>query len=269
MSQTIIKFLFPLSIALVVGFSLLWFYLRNKKKYEMVDAFWAWSLALAAITIAVFSEGTEERRWLMASLTSIWAIRLGGFLFWGRIRKGLSDGRYENWIKEMGDKVNFKMFLFFQVQALSVIFLSVTFIAVCSAQHTIVVYDFLAIALFLIAILGEWHSDRTLNQFRLNPANKGKVCNIGLWQYSRHPNYFFEWMHWLCYPLFCIGSSTEFLISLIGPLSLLVLILKVSGIPLTEAQAIRSRGQAYKDYQMTTPSFFPNIFRKKKNDFTR
>lgn len=269
MTQIIITFLLPLWAGLAVVFSLLWLYLRNKSKYEMVDAFWAWSLGLTALTIATFSDGNEVRRWLLASLTSLWAIRLGGYLFWGRIKKGLSDGRYENWIKEMGDKVNFKMFIFFQIQALSVVLLSVTFIAVCSTHHAIGIYDFLAIGLFIVAVLGEWLSDSTLNKFRLNPANKGKVCNIGLWQYSRHPNYFFEWLHWLCYPLFCIGSNIDLLISLIGPVSLLILILKVSGIPLTEAQAIRSRGQAYIEYQLTTPAFFPIIFRKKRHDFTR
>lgn len=264
MVKLILELLLPLWLTLAVAFSLLWLCLRKNRKFEIVDAFWAWSLGLSAIVIALFSEGNEQRRWLMASLTSLWAIRLGGFLFWGRIKKGLTDGRYENWIKEMGNKVDFKMFIFFQLQSLTIFFLSITFIAVCSTKHNFGIFDILAELLFFTALLGEWLSDNTLNQFRLNPANKGKVCNKGLWSLTRHPNYFFEWLHWLSYPLLCIGSSPEVFISLIGPLSLLLLILKVSGIPLTEAQAIRSRGQAYKEYQLTTPAFFPSIFRKKK-----
>ena len=263
MTNTLLNFLVPLWITLAIAFSLLWFYLRNQRKYEMVDAFWAWSLGVSAIVICIFSEGNELRRWLMGSLTTLWAIRLGGFLFWGRIKKGITDGRYENWIKEMGNKVDIKMYIFFQIQAFSVLLLSITFIAVCSTKHVIGYFDILAMLLFFTALFGEWESDKTLNQFRLNPANKGKVCNVGLWSLSRHPNYFFEWLHWLSYPLLCIGSSPEIFISMVGPLFLLLLILKVSGIPLTEAQAIRSRGQAYKDYQLTTPAFFPSIFRKK------
>jgi steroid 5-alpha reductase family enzyme len=114
MTNTLLEFLVPLWVTLAIAFSLLWFALRNQSKYEMVDAFWAWSLGVCAIVICIFSEGHELRRWLMTSLTFLWAIRLGGFLFWGRIKKGITDGRYENWIKEMGNKVDIKMFILLQ-----------------------------------------------------------------------------------------------------------------------------------------------------------
>lgn len=266
MMSTLLNHILPLWITLAIALSLLWFALRGQNKYEVVDAFWALSLGASAIVICLISKGDENRRWLMGSITTLWALRLGVFLYWGRIKKGLSDGRYENWVKVLGNKVDIKMFWFFQLQAFSVVLLSITFMAVCSTTHAIGLFDILGVVLFIVSLIGEWYSDNTLNQFRLNPLNKGKVCNQGPWRLCRHPNYFFEWLHWLSYPMFCMGSFPELLLSFTGPLFLLILILKVSGIPLTEAQAIRSRGQAYKVYQQTTPAFFPFILRKKNND---
>lgn len=88
------------------------------------------------------------------------------------------------------------------------------------------------------------------------PANKGKICEIGLWNYSRHPNYFFEWLIWVSYFIFALGSPWGWL-SIICPLAILYFLLKVTGIPYTEAQMIKSRGQAFIDYQKTTSAFVP------------
>ena len=255
--------LLPIWLILVIAFSLLWLALRSQSKYEIVDAFWAWSIGASAIFIAIYSQGFEGRRWLLAALTGLWAIRLGGFLFWGRVKKGLRDGRYEAMIAAMGNKLDLKMFLFFQIQVVSVILLSVTFVAVASTSHFWNIFDALAILLFIVAIVGQSKADKTLNEFRLKPENKGKVCNEGLWAISRHPNYFFEWLHWLSYVLLSIGSLPQAYVSLVGPVALLILVLKVSGIPLTEAQTLKSRGEAYKQYQKITPAFFPNLTRKR------
>ena len=89
-----------------------------------------------------------------------------------------------------------------------------------------------------------------------DPASKGRVCEAGLWHYSRHPNYFFEWLIWVAYFVFALASPWGWA-AVIGPASILFLLLRVTGIPLTEEQSLRSKGDAYRRYQQTTSAFVP------------
>jgi steroid 5-alpha reductase family enzyme len=107
-----------------------------------------------------------------------------------------------------------------------------------------------------VAVLGEGAADAQLGRFRANPANHGKVCDAGLWAWSRHPNYFFEWLHWLAYPLFALGADYGWL-ALLGPGFMYWLLVHVSGIPPLEAQMLRSRGDAYRAYQRRVSAFIP------------
>jgi steroid 5-alpha reductase family enzyme len=95
-----------------------------------------------------------------------------------------------------------------------------------------------------------------LAQYRGDPVNRGKTCRLGLWKYSRHPNYFFEWLYWWVYVLIAWTAPLGW-ISLLAPGLMLFFLLKVTGIPATEAQAVRSRGDDYRDYQRTTSMFIP------------
>src|SRR5262249_44045583 len=98
--------------------------------------------------------------------------------------------------------------------------------------------------------------DLQLEKFKKDPANKGQTCQVGLWNYSRHPNYFFEWLIWVSYFLFACGSSHG-IYSIICPAIMLYLLFKVTGIPATEAQALKSRGDQYRDYQKRVSVFVP------------
>jgi steroid 5-alpha reductase family enzyme len=109
-------------------------------------------------------------------------------------------------------------------------------------------------------LLCEWLADRQLTLFKKEPENKGLVCQLGLWRYSRHPNYFFEWLVWVAF--FVIACSSEYGIwTIYSPLLMLFLLLKVSGVPLAEKQSLQSKGDLYRQYQATTSEFFP-WFRK-------
>jgi steroid 5-alpha reductase family enzyme len=99
-------------------------------------------------------------------------------------------------------------------------------------------------------------ADHQLNAFKRRHAGERRVCNVGLWRYSRHPNYFFEWLIWVAYFLFACASPLGW-IAVISPAIILYLLLRVTGIPLTEEQSIRSRGEAYRAYQRTTSAFVP------------
>jgi steroid 5-alpha reductase family enzyme len=108
----------------------------------------------------------------------------------------------------------------------------------------------------VLALAGETVADRQLAAWRAHPGNRGRACRAGLWRYSRHPNYFFEWLHWFAYVLLAVGSPLAWL-AWLGPLLMFASLNWITGIPYTEAQALRSRGDDYRRYQAETSRFFP------------
>ena len=108
------------------------------------------------------------------------------------------------------------------------------------------------------AIAGEAQADAELKRFRQNPANSGRVCDVGLWRWSRHPNYFFQWVGWLAYPVIALGAGYAWgWATLLAPIFMFWILNYVTGIPPLEAQMLRSRGDAYRAYQAHTSKFFP------------
>ena len=118
--------------------------------------------------------------------------------------------------------------------------------------------DLLAVALMLLAVGGEGVADTQMKQFKADPANHGKVADIGLWGWSRHPNYFFEWLGWLAYPLIGLDLARPITwLSVSAPVVMYLLLTRVSGIPPLEAAQLRSKGEAYRAYQARVSAFFP------------
>jgi len=191
----------------------------------------------------------------VGALGGLWGARLALHL-WRRVSGEAEDGRYR-YLREHWQGNQAKFFGFFQLQALLVALFALPFVAV--AQNRVGEPTFwtgLSVVIWVISIAGESLADFQLARFRCDPANRGRTCRAGLWRYSRHPNYFFEWLHWLAYIPLSIGSPTAWL-SGVGPLLMYVFLRWVSGIPFTEAQALRSRGEDYRIYQQQTPMFFP------------
>ena len=118
-------------------------------------------------------------------------------------------------------------------------------------------FRLLLTAMAVVAVLGERVADRQLARFRSNPENKGKTCRTGLWAYSRHPNYFFEWLLWFSFPLLAVGAGWWSAAAWFGPLLMLTFLFRFTGIPLTERQALRSRGSDYRRYQREVSAFVP------------
>ena len=125
----------------------------------------------------------------------------------------------------------------------------------------------MAVILWVVAWLGEAVADAQLAKFKADPASKGRTCRVGLWRYSRHPNYFFEWLTWVAFAWFATSSPNGW-IGWISPALILYFLLRVTGIPATEEQALRSRGENYRRYQETTSAFLP-WFPKKPQDHAR
>ena len=249
-----------MTVSLIFGFSalamvLVWLLALKIRNIGIVDVAWAGLMAIAGIFCAYVAQGADLARIAVALFAGFWGLRLFLSLY-VRVRHEPEDGRYQA-LRAAWNGSPGKLFVFFQGQAVIVALFSLPFIAAANnANATADFWFFAAVAVFIFSIAGEWLADRQLANFRNNAANRGKTCRSGLWAWSRHPNYFFEWLHWFAYLFLAIGS-THFWLSLIGPVLMLAFLYRVSGIPWTEAQALRSRGDDYRRYQNEVSAFFP------------
>ena len=239
----------------VLAQTLGWRWQRTRANAGIVDVVWSFGVGGAAVLAAVTGTGALLPRVLLAVLGGLWGLRLGAYL-WHRVRGEPEDGRYANLRTRWGNDQR-TWFAMFQFQAVLIALFSLPFLAV--AANPVAAWNiwFVAgIAMWLASVGGEAIADRQLAKFRADPANKGKTCRDGLWRYSRHPNYFFEWLHWFAYVLLAIGSPIAWL-AWAGPIVMYVFLRWISGIPYTEAQALRTRGEDYARYQRTTPMLIP------------
>jgi steroid 5-alpha reductase family enzyme len=118
--------------------------------------------------------------------------------------------------------------------------------------------DMAGVALFALALVGEAVADRQLSRFAKDPRNRGRVCEVGLWAWSRHPNYFCEWLVWVAFALIAFDPGWPWSwIALAAPILMYVLLVHVSGVPPLEAHMLRSRGGAFRAYQARVNAFFP------------
>lgn len=220
-----------------------------------VDVVWAGLMAVAALLTGTLGEGAELHRGLVAVLGALWGTRLCLHLL-QRVLHEPEDGRYQA-LRAQWHGSPARFFVFFQMQAVVVALFALPFIAAASHPgREFHVWIVVAILTWITSVAGEAVADRQLARFRADPANRGKTCRDGLWAWSRHPNYFFEWLHWFTYVFLAIGSPL-FWLSLVGPVVMFLFLYRVSGIPWTEAQALRSRGEDYLRYQREVSAFFP------------
>jgi steroid 5-alpha reductase family enzyme len=233
----------------------LWGVQRVRGNAGIVDVAWSFATALLGAWFAYVAEGLDERRLIVAAMVLVWGIRLGGHL-WRRVASEREDGRYRRMREEWGASFQPKMFAFFQVQALWAMMFALPMLAAARNEAPLGWLDALGVLIWLVALTGESIADRQLARFRANPANRGQVCRAGLWRYSRHPNYFFEWLHWFAYLLLAAGSPWWWL-ALAGPVLMGASLVWFTGIPYVEAQSLRSRGDDYRRYQQETSVFFP------------
>ena len=228
---------------------------RRAGKIGYVDVAWAGLMALSALLVAACAGGTPLSRALVALLGGAWGLRLCLYL-WRRVAREAEDGRYLALRARFGDAA-LPFFVFFQMQALVVALFALPFATVATRATDPQAWQVAAAAgVWILAVGGEALADFQLARFRADPRNHGHTCRSGLWAWSRHPNYFFEWLHWSSYLLLALGSPRWWL-ALSGPVLMLLFLYRLSGIPWTEAQALRSRGEDYRRYQREVSAFFP------------
>jgi steroid 5-alpha reductase family enzyme len=248
-----IKLMLIVYLYLVLQMCCVWLASRFLKNPSVVDVSWSIGLMMAGL-IYLYSQPNTLRISIIAILLVVWGLRLAGYLWYSRVRKGHVDKRYT----EMGNgwKINKSLgfFLNFQLQGILIFVVSIVFLFISkTAAANFSLLDYIAFGVVLIGIFGESLADLQLQRFKA--GNKGKVCNVGLWRYSRHPNYFFDWLTWCGFALF----AEDFAFGCIGwisPLLMYLIFTRVTG-PMTERGSIQSRGQAFVDYQKQTSMFFP------------
>ncbi|MGH8377877.1 MAG: DUF1295 domain-containing protein, partial [Gammaproteobacteria bacterium] len=217
---------------------------------------WTIGVPLCALIFAAMGDGNATRRIVVAVMTALWGVRLGVYLLF-RVLGHPEDARYAQLRREWSGNVPLRFLGFFELQALlAVVFALPALFASLNAAPRFSWLEYLGIALWIIAVTGESIADWQLKRFKADPANRGRLCRAGLWNYSRHPNYFFEFLVWVAFAVFALASPWGWIV-LICPLLMLVFLFKLTGIPATEAQALRSKGEAYRQYQRSTSAFIP------------
>jgi steroid 5-alpha reductase family enzyme len=238
-------------------FSLLWCIQAIHKDAGVVDVGWTAGVGAMAVYVAMAGNGWLPRRVLIGAMGGIWALRLVLYILKDRILSDHEDSRYQRLRAHWGKKANGWFFIFFTSQSLLVVLFTLPFLPGAQKEAAaFTVPDLLAIGIWLTAMGGEWLADYQLARFRNTPSNAGKVCRDGLWNRSRHPNYFFEWLHWFAYAVIAIGTAGLWL-ALIGIAAMYLFLTRLSGIPHVEREALAKRGDAYRDYQQSTPVLIP------------
>jgi steroid 5-alpha reductase family enzyme len=260
---------FEALVAIAVSLSVLmagaWAVQQRTGNSGWVDTIWTFSLGLTGAASALWpvaGAAPNPRQWLVAALVAMWSIRLGSHIAL-RTAAITDDPRYAAFAKEWGVNSPRRMFLFLQNQGFGSIPLVFSiFVAARFPQPGLRIQDYLGVAILAAGIAGEALADAQLKRFRGDPANQGRVCDIGLWRWSRHPNYFFEWFGWLAYPVIAIPFDAPLYYlwgwaTLLAPIFMYWILVHVTGIPPLEAQMLRSRGERYRAYQSRTSAFFP------------
>ncbi len=253
--------LLPLLAALMsLAMALAWAVARKPGKSGWTDTIWSYATGAGGVIAALGAGGPLHRRLLVAAMIGAWSLRLGTHIL-KRTLKGIDDPRYAALREEWGAAWERRLFRFLQVQALAAFLLVLAVLAAGSNPSRFPAWsDYLALVIFAAAMAGETISDRQLRRFAAVPANRGRVMDQGLWAWSRHPNYFFEWLLWWAFVLVAIGPDFALgwrWIAAIGPALMYWLLVHASGIPPTEAHMLRSRGDAFRRYQRRVNAFFP------------
>ena len=224
----------------------------------LVDVAWAASFLPLALLYAWLGGGAPRRAWIFAGMMGAWSARLAIYLF----RRVMShhpveDSRYQQLRAGHAPRADSWFFWFFQAQAVFALFFSLPALIV-SSNHAAGLggFEVAGIMLWAIGLTGESLADWQLARFKARPGAGAATCQAGLWRYSRHPNYFFEWLIWCGFSIYALGSPHGW-IAIACPMVMLFLLFRVTGIPATEAAAVKRRGDEYREYQRTTSAFVP------------
>lgn len=237
-------------------FAVAWAISVRIRNYGLLDVAFSFGVAILAPLYAYAGPGVGPRKWLFAAIGIAWSLRLGTYILVRVVRHHpVEDARYGSLRRRWPGPLAF--LAFFELQAVLVAVFSVPFLlASFNPAPALAIIEVAGLALATIGVLGETTADLQMQAFKRGTPNRATVCEVGLWRYSRHPNYFFESLVWWGFFVAALGSPYGW-ITIAGPLLMMYFLLRVTGIPLTEEYALRSKGDAYREYQRTTGRFIP------------
>ncbi|MCC7003900.1 MAG: DUF1295 domain-containing protein [Gemmatimonadaceae bacterium] len=234
----------------------LWLLHLRWRNAAVVDVGWTVAIGLQAVSAAFLGPGDLTRRVVVGAVGVAWSARLALHLA-RRVASEPEDARYAELRARWGGNLRLKFLAFFLFQGVLAVALSAPFyVAAADPSTRLSPLLLIGVVLAAISVIGEGTADAQLRRFKADPANRGQVCRVGLWGWSRHPNYFFDWLIWCAFVLLALGSPYGWA-TLGSPLLMLYFLLRVTGIPATEAHAVRSRGAAYQRYQQEVSAFVP------------
>jgi steroid 5-alpha reductase family enzyme len=246
---------FLFALAVTCGMAIVtWLISLAKRDVSIVDSLWS-LLFLAAASVFVFTQTTATlRAWIMLALVAFWALRLCIYIT-VRNHGHDEDIRYQVIRKNNQPNFEFKsLYIVFLFQAALASIVSLPLLAIAHGMNTLTLLDYLGIAVVIFGALFETIGDWQLSRFKADPNNKGRVMDQGLWRYTRHPNYFGECCVW--WGFYLMALSTNGWWTIVGPLVMTGLLLKVSGVALLE-KTIAKRRPDYVEYIKRTNAFIP------------
>ena len=243
--------------AVIVMMIIGWLFSLRYQNVTIVDSLWGLGFVLIVWITFFLSEGYSGRKMLIAVLATVWGMRLSVYLSKRNWGSG-EDARYGEWRQKSGDRfwlVSLGKVFLLQAIFLWTISLVLQFGQLSPLPSQIVGLDIAGTFVWIIGFIFESVGDWQLARFKADLANKGRVMDQGLWAYTRHPNYFGEFLIWWGFFLITLSTPTSWW-TVISPLIITAVLLKMTGIPLTESTIVKSR-PGYKDYINRTSSFIP------------
>jgi steroid 5-alpha reductase family enzyme len=235
----------------------LWVVQLHSRNVSLADVGWCTGLVGVVTWYGAAASGDPGRHALVMTMIAVYGLRLGSYILLQRVIGKTEDPRYQHMRRWLGRRELLGVLAYFLLQAPAVVLFSLPPLAVMqNPWPTFSLWELAGVLVWLVAVVGEAVADRQLAHFRAKSWNRNRVCRDGLWYYSRHPNYFFEWLQWWAYVLMAIGTP-GWLVAWVGPVAMGIALLKVTGIPLAERQALMTRAADYQAYQRTTNAFFP------------
>lgn len=243
--------------AIVVLMLSMWLLSLRLRDASIVDIVWGFGFVVVAWVARATAHGVGARQNLLVAMTTIWGVRLAGYLFWRNHGKG-EDYRYRSMRKHYGPRWTLvSLYLVFAMQGalMFAVSLPVQLGQMANRPTGIGGIAYAGVALWLVGVVFESVGDLQLARFKADPANKGLVMDRGLWRFTRHPNYFGDFCIW--WGIFLVAAQTRIgLIGVLGPIVMSILLLRVSGVAMLE-RTIGRRRPGYAEYISRTSAFFP------------
>jgi steroid 5-alpha reductase family enzyme len=244
------------AVIAAILFAVMWAVCVKVGNYGFLDVTWTLSIGLLALIDSLAGPGTPERRMLFAALGLAWSLRLGLFVLQRVLKHHPGEDKRYRSLREQW-KTPGAFLLFFELQALIAVIFSAPFLCAAFADDVqIGILEWSGLVIVLVGIVGEAVADLQAKAFKERQQGKKRILDVGLWRYSRHPNYFFEMLVWIGFGLAAVSLPHGWT-AIACPMLISYFLLRVTGIPLTEKHSLETYGQAYRDYQYRTSAFIP------------